>query len=106
MTIRSVRHAALTGSKEWRNPNCRGRIHMINGALKPTPSDVVACLHRHGFHTISSVRAGAIELRHPTADGLFVSCGDYLDAIWMNLSDEFQELQQAIGGLRQQPTSA
>jgi hypothetical protein len=65
----------------------------------PSPCDVVACLHRHGFHPIDSTTAGRIQLRHPTVDGLYVSCGDYLDEDWLGLPDEFQELQQAIGGL-------
>ena len=65
----------------------------------PSPADVVACLQRHGFHTIDFKPTSATELRHPTMDGLFLSCGDYLDEICVGLPDEFQELQQAIGGL-------
>ena len=65
----------------------------------PFPSDVIACLHRHGFDAIGSTKTGNIELRHPTVQGLYVSCGDYLNDLWVGLHDEFQELQQAIGGL-------
>ena len=65
----------------------------------PSPAEVIACLHRHGFHTIGSTRRGRTQLRHPTVDGLYVSCGNYLDDLWVALHDEFQELQQAIGGL-------
>jgi hypothetical protein len=65
----------------------------------PSPSDVVACLHRHGFHSIGNTKAGRVELRHPTVQGLYVSCEDYLNDTWVGFRDEFQELQRAIGGL-------
>jgi hypothetical protein len=67
--------------------------------IGPSPADVVACLHRHGFHPIGSTKTSGTQLRHPTVDGLYVSCEDYLNDTWVGLHDEFQELRQAIGGL-------
>ena len=67
----------------------------------PSPAEVVACLQRHGFHTIDFKPTSDTELRHPTVQGLYVYCGDYLDRMWMGpgLQEELLELKQAIGGL-------
>ncbi len=61
--------------------------------------DVLACLHRHGFHLIEGITTRGTNLRHETVKGLYVSCGDYFSDMWKGLDEEFQELQRAIDGL-------
>jgi hypothetical protein len=61
----------------------------------PSPADVVACLHRHGFHPIGSTKTSGTQLRHPTMHGLYVSCEDYLSDTWAGFHDEFQEREIA-----------